>query len=143
MREILFRGKKTWDGLWVYGMPTYTYDMSGSRDKSIQAIIQSGNIVESMVNPFTFGQYTGLKDKNGNKIFEGDIVKYYDWYDIKHDDDPEHEENGELGKVTYNNEEAYFDAGYIMLSEVALWTAEIIGNIHDNPELLKGEREWK
>ena len=144
MREILFRGKKTWDGLWVYGMPTYTYDMSGSRDKSIQAIIQSGNIVESMVNPFTFGQYTGLKDKNGNKIFEGDIIEIEDIYGLY------------LHNPNTRNVIEFYNGSFILRHILDKYASDdsfhlssnnedsiIVGNIHDNPELLKGEREWK
>ena len=125
MREILFRGKRVDNGEWAYGMPCATEE---SGIFSIQTLV--GGIFD--IIPETVGQYTGLTDKNGKKIFEGDIVKneyekgHYQYFKIFYCDRT-HMWQGENK--------------YGMLSKVyqMLGTLEVIGNIHDNPELLKGE----
>ncbi len=135
MREILFRGK-TFTGEWVEGVYYKQEEFYGdSEDASV--IITSKETLDydqalyfSEVIPETVGQYTGLYDKNGKKIFEGDIVKADNWlhsymkiYTIVFED------GGFFAK--YKDEDGWnFDH---------LANIEVIGNIHDNPELLKGE----
>lgn len=127
MREILFRGKRKDNGEWVEGFLTI--------DPTIcDYVIDIVGLTSIMIRPETVGQYTGLCDKNGKRIFEGDIVKAQD--DIFSSPFCD----GVVGKIVYD-ECAYFieprnpmDSQWLF-NECAVY--EIIGNIHDNPELLK------
>ena len=124
MREILFRGKRVDNGEWVYGDLNRYYANKGMFIAETQSTYAMHTISEE-----TIGQYTGLTDKNGTKIFEGDIVK--DYY-------------GRVEKCFYNEarkrlmfEGINYTRDFEFASESEY---EVIGNIHDNPELLK-ERE--
>ena len=138
MRDIEFRGKRTDNGEWVYG------NFVRGCDKKYAYIVEFGN--EELcrnyvdVNPETIGQDTGLKDKNGTKIFDGDIVlvPYIDpifkcaWNDTS---------PCERAIVKYCNGMFYVE--YIESGDKFTLSAmdgymEIIGNIYDNPELLGG-----
>ena len=138
MREILFRGKvasevlsgnEKKDGVWVYGFysPAIWYPSLEQRP-SIKTF--SGSDIE--IDPNTLGQYTGLKDVNGTKIFESDIVLV---------------SGVAKAKIIWNAEDACFAFDYgadgrpLMLDFVNDTSIEVIGNIHDNPELLKGVQE--
>lgn len=128
-REIVFRGKREDNGEWVYGFYAHLPSAGGSAHIIFEP---AGNPDESnqtcFIDPSTLGQYTGMADKNGKKIFEGDIVvtPWDGW------------SNGRV--VHYEN--GMFKAGTTTLcSFVGLdspkYHCEIIGNIHDNPELLR------
>ena len=141
MREILFRGQtrrlgeKVWmngekvPSNWVYGgiccgkgAFSIIYDyMDEEKEKPIE---------KHVVYTDTIGQYTGLTDKNGKKIFEGDIV------DITY---PETIVRNAL--VTYVGASFYGDNGNDLWVFDDYISFEVIGNIHDNPELLKGGAE--
>ena len=135
MREILFRGKGI-DNNWYYGVPlVFTEDC---------VCMFSLYINSKKVEANTVGQYTGLTDKNGKKIFDGDIVKVYEDIDYRIG---VHKTNRKtrtiIGVVVFDekrfeykikNEE--YDLTLFRLSKKD--TNEVIGNIHDNPELLKG-----
>ena len=131
MREILFRGKRKDNGEWVYG----NYAVTDNNEK--QHFVFQNKAFEFEVDPKTVGQYTGLTDKNGKKIFEGDIVAYCT--------STNRVTNKELHEVVFETrgESGYFG---IKISDIETWgfcmeapakLMEIIGNIHDNPELLK------
>ena len=115
MREIKFRGKRLDNGEWVYGDLEYSrynnttrihvYDEDGLYDR------------QEKVNRATIGQFTGLLDKDGKEIYEGDIVRYL-------------EANNEIA-----TKEVYFiDCAFSPLTEI-IWMGdaecEVIGNIHE------------
>lgn len=131
MREIEFRGLGIFDGKWAYGGIS-------NMDPSAPAIITKNfNEGESpsahVVERKTVGEYTGLKDKNGKKIYEADLF----WW------------NGALREVVYREDKAAFMGKRIQGNGYTdrffyLWhlqdlmdRVEVIGNIYENPELLK------
>lgn len=117
MRESLFRGKRADNGEWIEGFLVKKFDKWYIYDFDFLPY-------SSEITPETAGQYTGLTDKNGKNIFEGDIIK--DRFD-------------DIGQIEYKPKYAAFiiqgwETGF------AFWVKkdiEVIGNIHDNPELLK------
>ena len=137
MRDIKFRGKTgTTEGKkWVYG---YLYKIKSFFSENYQYFVKNEHLQETNVDEETIGQYTGLKDKNGTEIYEGDIIFIKGetkLLDIK-------------GKVEYSNILAQFiitNTGSIVneaepLGDYEEEDIEVIGNIYDNPELLeKGE----
>ena len=137
MREILFRGKDEGTKEWVYG---YYYENPAQFHMGKEYyIFDDKTISRYSVIPETIGQYTGLTDKNGTKIFEGDIIKAQD--DIFGSPFC----NGITGKVVYEETAFFIEPKDPMetqwlFNECAVY--EVIGNIYDNPELLK-EREGK
>jgi uncharacterized phage protein (TIGR01671 family) len=127
MREILFRGKRISNNEWVIGgiMQTFhpNYDCENEKDffsQNPNCYYICANNKDYFVEQSSIGQYTGLTDKNGKKIFEGDIVRRYD-----------------------NVERVFYNGGGFSPFAIPGWECtpdadecEIIGNIHDNPELL-------
>ena len=150
MREILFHGKRTDNGEWVEG---YLYE----HEPPLQCIVSKDYIPEPSrwyiiktafadwnmprqvefieIDPDTVGQFTGLLDKNGKRIFDRDVLRWVG-------------PDGEVGKVY-----VVFAGGVFALQsvecpladpdlfadfEIGEQTLEVIGNIHDNPELLGG-----
>ena len=137
MREILFRGKRVDNGEWVYGYYTCAYGIH-----TIEFATPSHDnchFHQHDVVPTTIGQFTGLTDRNGAKIFEGDV------YIFTNDDGTETKPcqvGFDLGRF----------AGIIRLGKGGHDTltidylhckerVEIIGNIHDNPELVGGRND--
>lgn len=129
MREILFRGERLDNGEWKYGSYVYQY---GCHEILLERCEGEYGFDHYSVDPATVGQYTGLKDKHGKRIFEGDIVTAY-VYEAEYEN--EYLSNTPI-KVTWCS--GYFFPFYLN----GCWRSgvsdiEIIGNIHDNPELLK------
>ena len=145
MREILFRGIDKGTNEWVYGY--YCESPSPFHKGKEYSIFDDKTILKYSVIPETVGQYTGLTDKHGTKIFEGDIIK--EEYSLNG------KERGVISVIEYGIVYAYFNgigvcqrfgdgSGTSMLSvgyDSGVVYCEVIGNIHDNPELLKGGAE--
>lgn len=126
MRLVLFRGKRVDNGEWIEGF----YAKSGDRTYIIiDNDFAVGYVKMKEVVPETVGQYTGATDKNDMKIFEGDIIKYIRLYDIGCYPHSE----AEKSVVKYNN--SY--TGFYPICVSGTKNYEVIGNIYDNPELLK------
>ena len=129
MREILFRGKRLDNGVWITG----AYHPAGGRH-FIFPLALATDTSRIKVVPETVGQFTGLLDKNGQRIFEGDVLRgeWFPDYNI-----PEqytfvvkwHETGWAVEEKPYPPE--------LLLDEKHLDGCEIIGNIHDHPELLE------
>ena len=158
MREILFRGKNADNGEWVYGSYfahqkirlCIVRDESEVEENTQHLIVQDAlacdwgfengmQVVD--VLPETVGQYTGLTDKNGKKIFEGDIVK----------ETSMHFSTGKIETDIFAVEWNEFDFSFRLIhrlihGEHTTWLTkfgayEVIGNIHYNPELLEEKKE--
>mgnify|MGYP000988663464 CR=1 FL=1 len=127
MREIKFRGKWLDNGEWLFG------DIAHHDDR-VSYIGQhpiDGAILIYPLDPETVGQYTGLTDKNGKEIYEGDILlATLKFFDIVNEKCKVIFHNGSFG-VQYGFSVDYFKS-------ISTWDeVTVIGNIHDNPELLK------
>ena len=132
MRDILFRGKRTDNGAWTSGYLFCVWESA----YLCWGMKNNVPVMEEVI-PKTVGQYTGLKDKNGKKIFEGDIVRLTD----------EHNEMEWTAVVVFGNPNGDYSWGWQLNAieefdgnkDILLWVdmeksgayCEIIGNIHD------------
>ena len=151
MREILFRGKRCDNSEWVQGYyirAEHHWHNHGIHKDWITLGASANGGWFALHNKYavkseTVGQFTGLTDKNGKKVFEGDILKFtdtnaeYEW----------------IGKVEFGNPNAEYNWGFQLVyisgtkpnTDILLWFdmeetgaySEVIGNIRDNPELLE------
>ena len=143
MREIEFRGK-TDENIWVFGnfvktKEEYTKEISNAIINLDAEHRCCGEYLDNGWNEIdinTLGQYTGLKDKNGTKIFEGDIVKSVG---IRLNGT----ETSMIGFVKWDKDSCNYElyretnSGFQTEALCGFGSYEVIGNIHDNPELLK------
>jgi uncharacterized phage protein (TIGR01671 family) len=132
MRDILFRGKRTDNGEWTYGSPIFQDGYVLIRFWNSEEF----EFEEYLVSPESVSAFTGLTDKNGKKIFEGDIVST----DIKRPYLIVEFRDGCFMFNCNDGGEDYYDIMLPICKEPheEYRYGEIIGNIHDNPELLKG-----
>lgn len=121
MRETKFRGKRLDNGEWIEGD---LLRMNGHWFIFLDPAPEG--IDKYAVDPATVGEFTGLKDKNGKEIYEGDIVK---WDECVAD----YRFITQIAEVSYNKSSASFEP----LGEYCYESFEVIGNIHDNPELIE------
>lgn len=134
MREILFRGKYRYCNEWLYGDLTHgaphgEEPMIRTHDRELNGVFA--------VETDTVGQYTGITDKNGKRIFEGDIVECWS--------------EGVCARGTVQQRKDGMWIIYPAWQKYIMWglcpdehlhtTVEVIGNIHDNPELVEIEDE--
>ena len=148
-REILFRGKRIDDGEWVYGQYAYLLNARTEDGEPIKHMIVDGTPFGQTVDPSTVGQYTGLTDKNGRKIFEGDILREpakIDWekknfvgFEVFwHDNDSCDRHIGwQMNRLHFYG--SLCGADIYPIAFRPEWTSRmgVIGNIHDNPELME------
>lgn len=137
-RTIRFRGKRITDGEWIYG--------DFFRNRGLAFIAEDGVVENPLaswkdynVTPDTVGQFTGLCDASGKEIYEGDIIessfgggipaRHFVGYDEKE------------AAFTANLIGAYPNSGGIRQSWIDQYEKKVIGNIYDNPELLKENEE--
>ena len=129
MREILFRGKSTDNGEWVEG--TYFPPANTLISYKLELIDGVVTFMDFCVIPETVGQFTGLTDKNGTKIFDGDILEFSD----------------RLVTVFWHKNIGCWDCDFLKFTNKEngkedmspycwKYSAKVIGNIYDNPELL-------
>lgn len=128
MREVLFTGKRIDNGEWTYG---YLFKCWG-RCYLLWGM-NGDNPIKEEVYPETVGEYTGLTDKQGKKIFEGYIVTYIGEVCVVEWDD-------ETAKFVLKNENLLCDFEEVWCNRFKL-KIEVIGNVHDNPELLEESDE--
>ena len=133
MREILFRGKRLDNGEWVFGS-LIQMDSEGSQSFIFPFHKYASSLTWFMVavDPATVGRYTGLCDDKERKVFEGDIVDVRGRF--KSEMRYVCRNTGFLIKDNYGNWEWLYDV-------LASMHCEIIGNIHDTPDLVKEESE--
>ena len=132
MMEILFRGKRTHNGEWVYGDFVRGNERKSLRDSIFVYDSETQSFNDYEINPSTLGQYTGLTDKNGKRIFEGDIAKVLQGKDK------------DIAYVGFENGAFMLYPKTGNIYERTLWEywyndwdVEVVGNITDNPELLE------
>ena len=132
MRNIDFRGKAVGSGRWIHGDLVWNGRIPAIFEDAVQ---ENGCIT---IKENTLGMNTGAKDKQGHEIYEGDILKHTNmpvYYTVVWD-------NELCSFVLYNPKEMHEDFGFGELSPIGrmlrLFPFEIVGNIYDNPKIMKG-----
>ena len=144
MREIKFRGKRLDNGEWIYGSLLVSHFKDDKKERYFITQFSGNYTFEHEVDPNTVGQFTGLRDKNGRDIWEGDIFKedgsgivrsvFRVPGDLAFEDNPV--------SFGYDHRAPVYPYSSIAEMQSVSWLSqccEVIGNIHDDPELLKTE----
>lgn len=144
MREIKFRGKRLDNGEWIYGSLLVSHFKDDKKERYFITQFSGNYTFEHEVDPATVGQFTGLKDKSGREIWEGDIFKedgsgivrsvFRVPGGLAFEDNPV--------SFGYDHRAPVYPYSSIAEMQNVSWLSqccEVIGNIHDNPELLKTE----
>lgn len=144
MREIKFRGKRLDNGEWIYGSLLVSHFKDDKKERYFITQFSGNYTFEHEVDPNTVGQFTGLRDKNGRDIWEGDIFKedgsgivrsvFREPGGLAFEDNPV--------SFGYDHRAPVYPYSSIAEMQSVSWLSqccEVIGNIHDDPELLKTE----
>ena len=144
MREIKFRGKRLDNGEWIYGSLLVSHFKDDKKERYFITQFSGNYTFEHEVDPNTVGQFTGLRDKNGRDIWEGDIFKedgsgivrsvFRVPGGLAFEDNPV--------PFGYDHRAPVYPYSSIAEMQSVSWLSqccEVIGNIHDDPELLKTE----
>lgn len=130
MREILFKAKRVDNGEWVEGFYIKRYDLLDNEEHFIFHSDSYTVWEYAGIDPETLCQFTGLTDKNGNKIWENDIIQYGAFATVikfgEHG-------NGSLGFYVDFAEETNYRKDFLHWAKKVV----VIGNVFDNPELLQ------
>ena len=135
MREILFRGKRIDNGDWVHGIYYTMYSLD--EEKLVYAIDMCGpHGYTVIVEPESIGQYIGVNDKEGNKIFEGDILMDTGFKKDNTDENLHYEIKWDEENLKF---EAYCTTSCMKMGfmDVDAQACVVVGNIYENPELIK------
>lgn len=132
MREILFKAKRIDNCEWIEGLVTKI-------ENAFCLIRGYGSNISYECDVNTLCQYTGLADKNGNKIWENDLIECKEFSDG-------HLKKHFLSQVEWDDTGTgftfkYSNNGWVFTDSLTVYECEVIGNIFDNPELLKGSEE--
>lgn len=141
MREILFRGKRKDNGKWVYGFYALFASNKGLKH-GIYTGAENGCVIHYEVDPETVGQFTGLTDKNGKKIFEGDIVKEWSshWKTPLKTEVNIYEVVCEyLGSLHLIRKTEYGENSTPLYRRSVV---EVIGTIYDSPEVYENKNDF-
>lgn len=144
MREIKFRGKRLDNGEWIYGSLLVSHFKDDKKERYFITQFSGNYTFEHEVDPNTVGQFTGLRDKNSRDIWEGDIFKedgsgivrsvFRVPGGLAFEDNPV--------SFGYDHRAPVYPYSSIAEMQSVSWLSqccEVIGNIHDDPELLKTE----